>query len=128
MNGAPFQPAIAVGLTLPDTRFASIAADLQAKRDLLTAGLSEAGLTVSSPAGGYFVVADGASIGMADGAELCRRLPQLAGVVAVPIAAFCGPELAERYRSFVRFAFCKRPAVLREAADRLAAASLTDGR
>lgn len=125
VNGAPFQPAIAVGLALPDPRFASIAADLQAKRDLLIAGLSEAGLTVSRPAGGYFVVADGGSIGMADGPELCRRLPELAGVVAVPITAFCGPELAARYRSFVRFAFCKRPEVLREASARLAAASLT---
>lgn len=125
VNGAPFQPAIAVGLGLPDARFAAIAADLQAKRDLLVAGLGEAGLTVGRPAGGYFVVADAASIGVANGAELCRRLPQLAGVVAVPISAFCGPLLVERTRSLVRFAFCKRPDVLRSAADRLAAADWT---
>lgn len=122
VNGAPFQPAIATGLRLPDARFAAIAADLQAKRDLLVAGLGQAGLTVSRPAGGYFVVADAAAVGVTDGADLCRRLPQLAGVVAVPISAFCGPLLAARTRSLVRFAFCKRPDVLAQAVDRLAAA------
>lgn len=128
VNGAPFQPAIAVGLALPDERFAAIAADLQAKRDLLIAGLGSAGLAVTSPSGGYFVVADAASIGVTDGADLCRRLPQLAGVVAVPISAFCGRAMAERTRSLVRFAFCKRPEVLGEAVERLAAARLGPAR
>ena len=38
-NGAPFQPAIAVGLGLPDSFFADTAATLRAKRDLLSEGL-----------------------------------------------------------------------------------------
>jgi N-succinyldiaminopimelate aminotransferase len=120
VNGAPFQPAIAVGLDLPDAVFARIAGDLQSGRDTLIAGLTAAGLPVSVPAAGYFVIADGAALGFPDGADLCRRLPELAGVVAVPVSAFCRPEQAERMRSLVRFAACKSPAVLAEASTRLA--------
>ena len=121
VNGAPFQPAIAVGLGLPDAVFAEIAASLQRRRDLLVTGLAAAGFAVSVPAGGYFAVADAAPLGFSDGADLCRRLPELAGVVAVPLSAFCGPATASTYRSHVRFAFCKRPEVRAEAAERLAA-------
>jgi N-succinyldiaminopimelate aminotransferase len=123
VNGAPFQPAIAAGLDLPDAVFAAIASDLQKSRDLLLGGLTAAGFAVSTPAAGYFVVADAAPLGFADGAELCRRLPELAGVVAVPVSAFCGPETAAATRSLVRFAFCKSEPVLVEAAARLAALS-----
>ena len=40
-------------------------------------------------AGTYFVVADAAPLGFRDGLDFCRRLPELAGVVAVPIEVFC---------------------------------------
>lgn len=119
VNGAPFQPAIAVGLGLPDTYFTGIAAALEHKRDLLSAGLRSAGFEVHRSDGTYFVVADAAPLGYADAAEFCRRLPELAGVVAVPLAAFSRDEYAKRTASLVRFAFCKRVEVLDEAAVRL---------
>lgn len=121
VNGAPFQPATAVGLDLPDEVFAGIAARLQAGRDALTAGLEAAGFPVSRPSAGYFVIADGEPLGFPDATELCRRLPRLAGVVGIPVAAFCRGEQADAVRSLVRFAFCKSPAVLAEASTRLAA-------
>jgi N-succinyldiaminopimelate aminotransferase len=121
VNGAPFQPAIAAGLALPDEVFAGIAATLAARRDQLLEGLRSAGFAVSVPKAGYFVVADAAPLGFADGAELCRRLPELAGVVGVPVSAFCGPALADEQRSLVRFAFCKSEPVIAEASIRLAA-------
>ncbi len=121
VNGAPFQPAIAAGLDLPDPVFARIAAELQAGRDILIAGLEAAGLPVSTPAAGYFAIADGAALGFPDGADLCRQLPSLAGVVAVPVSAFCRGDQAARMRSLIRFAFCKSPSVLHEASERLAA-------
>ncbi|MDO9397931.1 MAG: pyridoxal phosphate-dependent aminotransferase [Herbiconiux sp.] len=119
VNGAPFQPAVAVGLGLPDAFFEGIAATLKAKRDLLSAGLVKAGFTVSQPQGTYFVVADAAPLGYADAATLCRELPGLAGVVGVPIRAFCHDDLGAEYASLVRFAFCKRTEVLERAAAQL---------
>jgi len=120
VNGAPFQPATAIGLDLPDTYYAGIAADLQAKRDLLAGGLSAAGFTLTVPQGSYFIVADAASLGHPDAVEFCRALPDLAGVVGIPISAFCLPEHKAQYASLVRFAFCKRVDVLEAAAARLA--------
>src|SRR3954447_19979743 len=55
VGGAPFQPAVAVGLRLPDAYFEEFTADLRTKRDLLSAGLDEAGFTVFRPAGTYFI-------------------------------------------------------------------------
>ena len=121
VNGAPFQPAIAIGLGLPDAFFAGLASTLKAKRDLLSAGLVDAGFTVTTPRGGYFVVADAAPLGFDDAEEFCRRLPELAGVVGVPISAFVRRDNRAEYASLVRFAFCKRETVLADAAGRLGA-------
>jgi N-succinyldiaminopimelate aminotransferase len=120
VNGAPFQPAIAVGLGLPDSAFTDAAASLAAKRDVLASGLASAGFAVSLPAAGYFIVADAAPLGYDDGMALCRRLPELAGVVGVPVSAFVHADRQLPYRSLVRFAFCKRLEVLEEASGRLA--------
>ena len=119
VNGAPFQPAIAVGLGLVDSYFTDVAADLQRKRDVLASGLTIAGFDITTPGGGYFIVADAAALGFDDAAEFCRALPTLAGVVGVPITAFVRPENQHEYRSLVRFAFCKRTSVLEFAAERL---------
>jgi N-succinyldiaminopimelate aminotransferase len=118
VSGAPFQPAIAAALALPDAFYTDLAAGLQRKRDLLSAGLRAAGLTVHRSAGTYFVVTDVAPLGVTDGADLCWRLPELIGVAAVPVSVFCAdPDLG---RTLVRFAFCKRDEVLAEAVTRLA--------
>lgn len=119
-GGAPFQPAVAVGLGLPDEYFAAAADALRRKRDLLGEGLRAAGLEVSTPSGTYFTVADAASVGAADGERFCRDLPERAGVVAIPLTAFVKPERRAQYASLVRFAACKRVEVLTEAAGRLA--------
>ncbi len=120
VNGAPFQPAIAVGLGMPDEFFANVAATLKRKRDILSQGLLAAGFGVSTPEAGYFVIADAAPLGIDDAAEFCRALPGLAGVVAVPVTAFVRAEHSHDYSSLVRFAFCKRFDVLDRAASRLA--------
>lgn len=120
VNGAPFQPAIAVGLGLPDEYFRQTAATLRGKRDLLSAGLDAAGFTVSSPEAGYFVIADAAPLGVTDAEAFCRELPHRAGVVAVPVTAFVHRERRDEYRSLVRFAFCKKVDVIERAAAQLA--------
>jgi N-succinyldiaminopimelate aminotransferase len=121
VSGAPFQPAIATALGLPDAFYDELAAGLLRRRDLLVDGLTRAGFGVYPPQGTYFVVADVAPLGHDDGAAFCWGLPERVGVAAVPVSAFCAdPDVG---RTLVRFAFCKREEVLAEAVSRLAAAT-----
>jgi N-succinyldiaminopimelate aminotransferase len=117
VSGAPFQHAIAGALLLDDGYYTSFADDLRTKRDLLCAGLREAGFDVFEPAGTYFVTADIRALGESDGASFCRALPERCGVVAVPNVVFY--DDVEAGRSLVRFACCKRLEVLEEAVSRL---------
>ena len=119
VNGAPFQPAIATGLRLPDAFYLGIASTLQRKRDILIDGLTGAGLEVFTPGGTYFVLADTSPLGYEDATQLSRELGEKVGVVGVPVTAFVSPQHAPDYRSLLRFAFCKRDDVLTEAASRL---------
>jgi len=118
-NGAPFQPAIAVGLGLGDDFYVQLAKTLEHKRDVLCDGLRAAGFDVFVPQGTYFATVDIRSVGGDDGLEFCRSLPKRCGVVAVPSSVFYEDSATGRH--LVRFAFCKRTEVLTEAADRLAA-------
>jgi N-succinyldiaminopimelate aminotransferase len=117
VSGGPFQYAVAEGLALPDSYYAELNDGLRARRDLLCAGLAEAGFAVYPPAGTYFVTTDISPLGETDGIAFCRSLPERAGVVAIPAAVFY--DDAKAGESLVRFAFCKKPEVLTEALDRL---------
>jgi N-succinyldiaminopimelate aminotransferase len=117
VNGAPFQHAIATALAMDDVYFKGFAQQLQGKRDLLLDGLRAAGFTAYVPDGTYFITTDITPFGESDGMAFCRSLPQRAGVVAIPNVVFY--ENPERGQSLVRFAFCKRDEVLREASTRL---------
>ncbi|MDZ5145469.1 aminotransferase class I/II-fold pyridoxal phosphate-dependent enzyme [Microbacterium testaceum] len=120
VGGSPFQPAIALGLRLPDAFFASVASEMAAKAALLGTGLRAAGFDVSTPAGSYFTVVDAAPLGATDADTFCRELPARAGVVGIPLTAFVTPEHRGDYATLVRFAACKRVEVLEDAVGRLA--------
>ncbi|MEU6482144.1 pyridoxal phosphate-dependent aminotransferase [Streptomyces sp. NPDC047017] len=113
----PFQYAVAEALALPESFFAAFREDMRARREVLAAGLAEAGFAVFRPAGTYFVTTDIRPLGESDGFAFCRALPQRAGVVAIPNAVFY--DHREEGAPFVRFAFCKRKGVLEEAVARL---------
>ncbi|HEY2671092.1 MAG TPA: pyridoxal phosphate-dependent aminotransferase [Rugosimonospora sp.] len=117
VNAAPLQPAVAYALSLPRSYYEEFRADLQAKRDQLVGGLTEAGFSVLVPEGTYFVTADITGLGGTDGVEFCRDLPARCGVVAVPSQVFYDDVAAGQ--RLVRFAFCKKPEVLDEAVSRL---------
>jgi N-succinyldiaminopimelate aminotransferase len=116
-NAGPLQPAVAVALGLPRSYYEGFRADLQAKRDLLCAGLADAGFAVLRSEGTYFVTVDITPLGGTDGIEFCRSLPLRCGVVAVPTQVFYDDVPAGQ--RLIRFAFCKKPEVLEEALRRL---------
>ncbi len=113
-GGTPLQHASAAALRLPAAEVQALRDDLRAKRDQLCSGLEAAGLRPITPAGTYFVNAD---VGV-DAVAFCAELPERCGVVAIPTSVFYDDKDAAR--TLVRFAFCKRPEVIAEAAQRLA--------
>ncbi|MFE1950657.1 pyridoxal phosphate-dependent aminotransferase [Streptomyces sp. NPDC059524] len=119
VSAGPFQYAVAEALALPDSYFEEFRASMTAKRDLLAAGLTDAGFTVFRPQGTYFITTDIRPLGFDDGFAFCRALPERCGVVAIPNAVFYDDRTAGA--PFVRFAFCKRDEVLSDAVTRLKA-------
>ncbi len=118
---APFQVAIAHGLGDDPAVLAAFAAELAAKRDLLCDGLEELGFEVYRPAATYFATTDIAPVAPGLSAlEYCLALPGRCGVVAIPSSVFYDPADPDAGRTLVRWAFCKRDAVLRDALARLA--------
>ena len=114
-GGTPLQHAAAAALRLDQTVLDGLRDELRSARDQLCEGLSAAGLDPIVPAATYFVNAD---VGT-EAAAFCRDLPRRAGVVAIPTSAFYDDKSAAP--TLVRFAFCKRPDVIAEAARRLSA-------
>ena len=113
-GGTPLQHAAATALRLSSHHVVAARDELRARRDLLCAGLTAAGLQPLIPAGTYFVNAE---VG-AGAVEFCRTLPDRCGVVAIPTSVFY--DDAGVAETLVRFAFCKREDVIEEAARRLA--------
>lgn len=111
------QAAVAMGLRQPDAYFTGLAADMQARRDRLAAGLRRIGFDVMACGGTYFLITDIAPLGFAGtDAEFCRMITTRARVAAVPVSAFYQAGDVTRY---VRFCFAKREDALDEALDRL---------
>lgn len=121
-SGGPLQPAVAVALNEHDSFHEHLATDLRSRRDRLCAGLADLGMTVHEPAGTYFVTTDVSAFGHADGRAFCQALPERAGVVAIPSQVFY--DDLEEGRHLVRWAFCKRRAVIDEGLRRLGGADL----
>jgi aspartate/methionine/tyrosine aminotransferase len=118
-NGA-LQYAVALGLGLPDSYFATLAAEQQQKRDRLRGTLDRIGLTTLPCDGTYFITSDISRLGF-DGSDydFCRHLTATAGVAAIPLSVFYHPEGTDTPQHLIRFCFSKKDAVLDEAARRL---------
>jgi N-succinyldiaminopimelate aminotransferase len=127
-SGAPFQLAIARGLSADPEQINQLGAALAAKRDLFCDGLATLGYTVYRPAATYFATTDIAGVAPGLSAEdFCRALPERCGVVAIPSSVFYGAGQSGgpgggddgAGRTLVRWAFCKRDEVLHDALARL---------
>jgi N-succinyldiaminopimelate aminotransferase len=114
-GGTPLQHAAAAALRLPPVHLQTLRDELRSNRDTLAAAISAAGWEPLVPAGTYFINAD---VGV-ESVAFCAELPERCGVVAIPTSVFYDDKAAGS--TLVRFAFCKRPEVIAQAADRLAA-------
>ncbi len=117
-GGAPFQPAVAAALGQDDEAYTALNDGMRTRRDILAKGLAAAGFGLVGGHATYFQVADVAPLGIDDAAQFCLEMPERYGVVGIPVSAFC--ENPDDARTLIRFAFCKSPHLLTEAARRLA--------
>ena len=103
---SPFQHGAAAGLLqLPDSFYAGLATEYQAKRDMLCAALAEVGLSPSIPQGAYYVLANVTNLPGATAREKARTLLRNTGVAAVAGTAFFSDGRGE---NLIRFCFAKR--------------------
>ncbi len=114
---APLQEAGAAALRLPPSYYEELRSGYEERRDLLIAGLSEIGFRCFPPAGAYYLMTDISEFGFEDDAAFARHLVETVGVAAVPGSSFYADPAAGRQR--LRFAFCKTPATLHAAVERL---------
>ncbi|MFZ2469954.1 MAG: aminotransferase [Parvibaculum sedimenti] len=114
------QTAIAFGLGKEDSYFEALASSLEAKRDLMAAGLREVGFDVLPTDGTYFITVDFRPLGFnGTDEEFCRDITVKAKVAAIPLSAFYAPDAPQVPRHLVRFCFCKQDAIITEAGARL---------
>ena len=109
----------ATGLRLGDDYYATLASDMQRKRDRLADALAEIGFGVLPSQGTYFVTTDFRPLGFnGTDEDFCRHITVEAGVTAVPVSAFYN-DVEKAPRHFARFCFCKHDATLEAAIERL---------
>ena len=121
----PFHDAGVAAMSLPDEFYAGLAADYQAKRDLMVDILGRHGFTCYQPGGAYYVMADVSRFGFSSDSEFAQYLVKEIGVAAVPGSSFyIDPAAAPKT---VRFCFSKRIDTLHEADRRLARLSVRLG-
>jgi len=118
------QKAVAYGIAKDDSYYETLAAELQAKRDRMAAGLQELGFGVLPCAATYFLTCDISELELGDNdVDVCMKLVEEAGVAAVPVSAFYASDAPTQ---FIRFCFCKRDEVIDDALSRLSAYLLPD--
>lgn len=121
---APLQHGVTAGLNeLPASFYTDLTAEYQGKRDLLSAALTEAGMSPCTPAGAYYTLADASAIPGRSAKEKARTLLADTGVAAVAGTAFFLTEQQGQNvgDNLLRFCFAKRDEELAEACQRLRA-------
>ncbi len=89
---------------------------LEAKRNLLAAGLKRIGFDVLPCEGTYFLTAGIRALTNEPDTVFCERLVREAGVALIPLSAFFEDAMPDH---LVRFAFCKKRQVIEDALARL---------
>ncbi len=118
-NSVPFQEALADALDAADAIgfYPILRAEYAARRELLAAALTAAGIPPLPIDGAYFLMADISRTGFSDDVSFCRHLASEIGVAAIPPSAFyVRPSMAPL---LARFCFAKKDETIRAAAGRL---------
>lgn len=89
---------------------------LQANRDVLRVGIEKLGFQPLACEGSYFLTADIRGLTNEGDLQFCEHLVREAGVALIPLSPFF---TSGNPNHFVRFAFCKKRAVIDEAVTRL---------
>src|SRR5271167_3442855 len=114
---APLQEAGVTALSLPASYYRELADRYRARRDHLIPALEKAGFVCYPPRGAYYVMTDISAFGFASDVEFAAHLVQDVGIACVPGSSFYKhPKDGSQQ---VRFAFCKKPETLDDAARRL---------
>ncbi len=119
----PMQRAAVQALAAPPRYYQQLRSDYLSKRDAMLDALRGAGFDPFVPEGSYFVLADHRRFGFSDDVAFALHLVEHVGVACIPCSAFYAPRAdgtkdAEAH-SLVRFAFCKTPETIAQAAQRL---------
>jgi aspartate/methionine/tyrosine aminotransferase len=114
---APLQEAGAAALSLPASYYRELADRYRSRRDHLIPALEKAGFRCYRPRGAYYVMTDISAFGFTNDVEFAAYLVREIGIACVPGSSFYKhPKDGSQQ---VRFAFCKKPETLDEAARRL---------
>ena len=114
---APLQEAGAAALGLPASYYRELAERYRTRRDHLIPALEKAGFRCYCPRGAYYVMTDISAFRFANDVEFAAYLVKEIGIACVPGSSFYKhPKDGSQQ---VRFAFCKKPETLDEAARRL---------
>ncbi|HJH12850.1 MAG TPA: aminotransferase class I/II-fold pyridoxal phosphate-dependent enzyme [Brevibacterium ravenspurgense] len=95
---------------------------LQHNREIIVGALKDVpGLRVHVPQAGYFLLAEFSQLTDKDATAVNDVLTRKVGVTGIPATALCreGSETAKRFRSFIRFSFCKSTEEVEDAAQRI---------
>jgi aspartate/methionine/tyrosine aminotransferase len=114
---APLQEAGAAALSLPESYYRELADRYRTRRDHLIPALEKAGFLCYRPRGAYYVMTDISAFGFANDVEFAAHLVKEVGIACVPGSSFYKHPRDGSQQ--VRFAFCKKPETLDEAARRL---------
>ena len=114
---APLQEAGAAALNLPANYYRELAERYRTRRDHLIPALEKAGFRCYRPRGAYYVMTDISAFAFASDVEFAAYLVKEIGIACVPGSSFY--KHPKDGAQQVRFAFCKKPETLDEAARRL---------
>jgi N-succinyldiaminopimelate aminotransferase len=115
-SATPLQHGIAQAFKLDNGYYDEFRQDYQTKRDLLFKALTDVGFRANLPQGTYFILADYSAFSTKADFDFAVELIDKIGLAAIPISSFyLNPVETQKKLHYLRFAFCKNEATLKQA-------------